>query len=214
MKYYTDILRVACCLCHPRTAHLLFVCQTPAEAGEKTKAAPTVHVLVNIAYPHRPLGIHHQHIRQGSTTCGASRSLDVTRAHQHGLKLLLELGRHDANVPFMRAGASQSSFMQLLGNLELQAQNFLSVLHSASRARGSNTRAAAAATAAATTAAAAAGPSSAPRAPAGLDMEEEERCSKALADLIVEVARSAQLDFLTVADFARAAASCRDLFGW
>lgn len=114
----------------------------------------------------------------------------------------------------MRAGASQSSFMQLLGNLELQAQNFLSVLHSASRARGSNTRAAAAATAAATTAAAAAGPSSAPRAPAGLDMEEEERCSKALADLIVEVARSAQLDFLTVADFARAAASCRDLFGW
>ena len=208
MKYYTDILRVACCLCHPRTAHLLFVCQTPAEAGEKTKAAPTVHVLVNIAYPHRPLGIHHQHIRQGSTTCGASRSLDVTCAHQHGLKLLLELGRHDANVPFTRAGPSQSSFMQLLGNLELQAQNFLSVLHSASRARGSNTRAAAAATAAA------AGPSSAPRAPAGLDMEEEERCSKALADLIVEVARSAQLDFLTAADFARAAASCRDLFGW
>lgn len=32
-KYYTDILRMAACLCHPRTAHLLYACQTPAASG-------------------------------------------------------------------------------------------------------------------------------------------------------------------------------------
>ncbi len=85
----------------------------------------------------------------------------------------------------MHSGGNQASFIQLLGNLEQQAQKFLSVLHSASRARTGSTRAAAAAAAAA-----AATTSSAPRpTESQLDMEEEERCSKLLADLIVEVAR-------------------------
>ncbi|CAL8462440.1 g1973 [Coccomyxa elongata] len=114
-KYYTDILRVAACLCHPRTAHLLYACQTPAAVG-----------------------------------------------------------------------GNQASFMQLLGNLEHQAQKFLSVLQSASRARAGSTRAAAAAAAAATSS------SAARPTEAQLDMEEEERCSKLLADLIVEVARRAK----------------------
>ncbi len=70
--------------------------------------------------------------------------------------------------------------MQLLDNLERQAQNFLSVLHSASRARGGITRAAAAAAASSSAVQAAANQQ---------DFEEEERCSKALADFIVEVAR-------------------------
>lgn len=71
--------------------------------------------------------------------------------------------------------------MQLLDNLKQQAENFLSVLHSASRVRGNVTRSGAAASS-----------SSAPQpAEAQLDMEEEERSSKLLADLIVEVARCA-----------------------
>lgn len=78
--------------------------------------------------------------------------------------------------------------MELLGNLEQQAQHFLAVLQSDVGGRSANTRAAAAA-AAFSSAGAGASSSAQGMFQEQQDVGEEERCGKLLADIIVEVAR-------------------------